>query len=123
VRKIEYPKSYEASDWSAGYRFPAAFAQEVKEKFPTWTQLHRSIAEDDRAQAWGLLRTYSNSLAEITPKDVIEAGAENAFPKLLERAKLAIEVKKFIANLERRHFPEVIRQRKEANRRALASWE
>jgi hypothetical protein len=125
MKAINYPTSTDVlhSDWSATFHFSQAFAQEMLEKFPTWEALHNAIKRDDQGRMWGFLFEYSNRLAAITPQEIVTAADGGHIRELIDRARQAVEFITLLVDLEKRHFPERIQEREEANRTALASWE
>ena len=93
MEAIIYPTSRDVpySTWESGFKFSQAFAQEMREKFPTWGDLHDAIKYDDQGLMWGLLFKYHYRLAVITPQEIVAAADSGEIHELIERARQAVE--------------------------------
>ncbi len=123
--KVAYPTSSDVceSNWERGFTFPPAFVEELKTKFPDWNDLHNALGRNDESMCWGLLFKYQNRLKNIKPSEIIEADDKNCLPEIVDRARQAGEMKQYLVELEKRHFPEKIKKREEEQERIRAEYE
>ena len=111
------------SDWTEGFSYPGGYIQELKGRLPDVQHLHHALTRADQGMVDSLLRAYLTKLTVITPEQVVAAQAEGRLDELVDRARQAVEFQKFLADLEKRYFPEHIKAREERRRQVLATWE
>jgi len=96
-----------------GFEFSKELVDELQGKFPRWQALQFALEHNDEVALWQLLNAYKNRLAEILPEDVLEADRVSDVGPLVSRAKQAVALPLYLADLERRYFPERAKLRTE----------
>lgn len=115
------------SDWSSSFTFPEGYIREIKEQFPNTRisnirSLHHALDRADQGIVRSMLDAYSVKLSTFTAEQIIKAAQHGKLEEIAERARQSVKFQKFLADLEKRYFPERIEERERRRQEALESW-
>lgn len=110
------------SIWRANFFYPEGYKQELKERFPDVEVLHKALDRDDSGMVNELLSAYLTKLWVVTVEQLVEAAEQSTLEEIVDRARQAVEFKKFLDSLERRYFPERTAAWEKARQEALETW-
>jgi len=73
---IAFPAPYELDvgmsfEWVDGFEYSPAMKQELREKFPEWSDLHKAVEMNDTVIPWNLLEAYQRRFVGISLNDII----------------------------------------------------